>query len=383
MGKVFLLFVVLLYFSLPPIIHGAQVGTRLEGIKKEIEKEKQGITKVQRKEVSILKELEKIEKALDTRKMELKRMNSKLETILAALQNKEKQAKQLKLSLNERRDLLEKRALALYKWQRGGSPFILFNGSVSVAELVQRKRYLELMLAYDHELVSYLRSESKRQEALKKKLSQRRGEVNKQRRAIVRVKESIRLEKRKKKKVLSNLRRKKKTHTRALKELKQAAVRLQKMMEEISRRSVVKAKGLPRGMNFEKMKGRLDYPVRGMVMGEFGKRRHPEFSGELFRKGIDIEAPLGEEIRAVDGGKIVFANRYSGYGKMMIVDHGQRYYTIYAHLSDLLKKTGEPVQRGEPIALVGDSGSLNGTRLYFEIRKDGKALNPIPWFKKP
>ena len=67
----------------------------------------------------------------------------------------------------------------------------------------------------------------------------------------------------------------------------------------------------------------------------------------------------------------------------MIVDHGQRYYTIYAHLSDLLKKTGEPVQRGEPIALVGDSGSLNGTRLYFEIRKDGKALNPIPWFKKP
>ncbi|MBI3062676.1 MAG: peptidoglycan DD-metalloendopeptidase family protein, partial [Deltaproteobacteria bacterium] len=72
----------------------------------------------------------------------------------------------------------------------------------------------------------------------------------------------------------------------------------------------------------------------------------------------------------------------SGYGKMMIVDHGQRYYSVYAHLSDLLKKPGEAVQRGEAIGLVGDSDSLAGARLYFEIRKDGKPVDPLPWFKK-
>ena len=77
-----------------------------------------------------------------------------------------------------------------------------------------------------------------------------------------------------------------------------------------------------------------------------------------------------------------FADRFSGYGKMMIIDHGQRYYTIYAHLADLFKKSGDPVRKGESIALVGDSDSLAGARLYFEIRKDGKPVDPAPWFRK-
>jgi murein hydrolase activator len=67
---------------------------------------------------------------------------------------------------------------------------------------------------------------------------------------------------------------------------------------------------------------------------------------------------------------------------MMIIDHGQRYYTVYAHLADLLKKNGDPVRRGEPIARVGDSDSLAGARLYFEIRKDGRSIDPAPWFRK-
>jgi septal ring factor EnvC (AmiA/AmiB activator) len=67
---------------------------------------------------------------------------------------------------------------------------------------------------------------------------------------------------------------------------------------------------------------------------------------------------------------------------MMIIDHGQRYYTIYAHLADLFKKSGDPVRKGEPIALVGDSDSLAGARLYFEIRKDGRPVDPAPWFRK-
>jgi septal ring factor EnvC (AmiA/AmiB activator) len=67
---------------------------------------------------------------------------------------------------------------------------------------------------------------------------------------------------------------------------------------------------------------------------------------------------------------------------MMIIDHGERYYTVYAHLAEVLKKPGDPVRRGEPIAQVGDSESLAGSRLYFEIRKDGKPVDPGPWFRK-
>ncbi len=367
-------------FLLFSVLHAAEAEKELEGIKKKMAREKREITKVQKKEGSVLQSLEKIEEALERKNTELKRVNSRLEAILADMQKKEDEAGKIASSLKARRELLKRRARALYKWQRSGSPFVLLNGSLSVTELMQRKRYLELTLAYDQDLVKLLRGESARQEAVGKELARKRKDVDEQRRALVEIQESVRLEREKKREILSSLRREKDTHVRALKELEQAALRLQKMMDEISRKSVVQP--APAGAGFEAMRGKLDLPVRGEVMGGFGKTRHPEFSVELFRKGIDIEAPIGEEIRAVEAGKVVFADRFSGYGRMIIVDHGQRYYSVYAHLSDLIKKTGEPVQKGEPIGLVGDSDSLAGARLYFEIRKDGKPVDPLPWFKK-
>ncbi|MBI2540392.1 MAG: peptidoglycan DD-metalloendopeptidase family protein [Deltaproteobacteria bacterium] len=362
------------------LAHAAETGKELEGIKKKIAKEKQAITKVQKKEGSVLQGLQKIEESLERKNGELKKINSKLESILADLQRKEEEAEKIGSSLRARRELLKKRARAVYKWQRGGSPFVLLNGSLSATELVQRKRYLELTLAYDQDLVRSLGAESARRESLRRELLKKRQDVNEQRKVLVEVKESIRVEREKKREILAGLRREKDSHVRALKELQQAALRLQKMMDEISRKTP--ARPAPAGAGFEAMRGRLEFPVRGEMMAGFGRTRHPEFSAELFRKGIDFEAPIGEQIRAVDAGKVVFADRFSGYGKMMIVDHGQRYYSVYAHLSDLLKKPGEAVQRGEAIGLVGDSDSLAGARLYFEIRKDGKPVDPLPWFKK-
>ncbi|MBI2985761.1 MAG: peptidoglycan DD-metalloendopeptidase family protein [Deltaproteobacteria bacterium] len=369
-----------LIFLLTPLAHAAETTKELEGIRKKIAKEKQEIAKVRKKEGSVLQSLEKIEVALEKKNQDLKRVNSRLESILADLQKREEEAEKIGLSLKARRELLKRRARALYRWQRGGSPFVLLNGSLSVAELMQRKRYLELTVGYDQDLVQFLRGESLRQEAVRKELARKREDVDEQRKALVGIKESIRSEREKKKELLASLGREKDARVRALRELEQAALRLQKMMDEISRKSV--APPVPAGVGFEAMRGKLDFPARGEVMGGFGRTRHPEFSAELFRKGIDIEAPIGEEIRAVDTGRVVFADRFSGYGKMMIIDHGQRYYSVYAHLSDLMKKTGEPVQRGEPIGLVGDSDSLAGARLYFEIRKDGRPIDPLPWFRK-
>jgi septal ring factor EnvC (AmiA/AmiB activator) len=79
---------------------------------------------------------------------------------------------------------------------------------------------------------------------------------------------------------------------------------------------------------------------------------------------------------------VVYADRFSGYGRMVIVDHGERYYTIYGHLSEIIKKTGDEVRRGEVLGRVGDSDSLAGSNLYFEIRKDGRSVDPLPWFRK-
>jgi septal ring factor EnvC (AmiA/AmiB activator) len=182
------------------------------------------------------------------------------------------------------------------------------------------------------------------------------------------------------------LRQEKDNRLKALREMAAAAQRLQKMLDDIARRAIVRPRELPApatmGRGLEAMLGQLDWPVKGPVLAPFGKFKHPEFAAEMVRKGIDIDAPLGDGVRVVEKGRVVFADRFTGYGRMVIVDHGERYYTIYGHLSEIIRKNGDELDRGEILGRVGDSDSLSGAKLYFELRKDGRSIDPLPWLKK-
>ena len=259
---------------------------------------------------------------------------------------------------------------------------MLLNGEVSLGAFLQHQRYLQTTLAYDRELVEKLGAEAKTREALKSSLEQRKVEFDNRRQALADAKDAVRLEAEKKKEILASLRQEKESRVRALKELEQAAARLQKMLDDLSKQASIRPPEFPSGSGLAVLRGKLDWPVRGELKREFGKAKHREFATDVFRNGIDIEAPAGEEIHAVEKGRIVFADRLAGYGKMVIVDHGERYYTIYAHLSEFAKKNGDPVRRGESIGLVGDSDSLSGAGLYFEMRKDGRSIDPMPWFRR-
>ncbi len=361
---------------------GADVEKELEGVKKRIRQERWGMKKAKEEESSILGGLEKVERDLEAKGKHLSGITAKLEILLLDHRDKEREVEWVESSLGSRRDNLAKRARALYRWHRGGSPFILLNGVFSVGDLMRRRRYLELMMAKDRDLLDGLLREARRQETLSRELAKKREDLERERKSLVQVRESIRLKGEKKRKILDRLHREKEMRSRILKELKQAARRLEEMMDEMGRRSEGRTPVAPAGKGFASFKGKLDYPVRGQMVGGFGRTRHPEFPAAMFRKGIDFKAPLGEQIRAVQGGRVIFADRFFGYGKMIVIDHGQRYYTIYAHLSELLRKSGEPVRLGDPIALVGDTESLGGSRLYFEIRKGIKPLNPLPWFRQ-
>jgi murein hydrolase activator len=374
------LWVVLFFYAFR--LDAASVNKDLEGIKKKIERERQGINQVRKREGSILQALGKIERDLEKKTKDLNTANSKLVSILDEMQQKETEAQRLRISLDQRRELLMKRAVALYRWHRGGGPFVLLSGEVPLGVLLQRKHYLKTTVLFDRELVEKLNGEVTYQESVKRELAHKKEELSQQRRILAEVQDSVRKDGEKKKQLLASLRQEKDGRVRALKELEQAALRLQKMIEEISRRGVGKAPQLPAGTGLDAMRGKLEWPVRGEVTGGFGKTKHPEFATEVFRKGIDIDAPIGEEIRAVEKGRVVFAERFSGYGKMVIIDHGERYFSVYAHLSDILKKTGETVKRGETLGRAGDSDSLAGSKLYFEMRKDGRSIDPLPWFQK-
>lgn len=370
----------------PALAGAAAVKGDLEGIRKKIESEKKDLYRLKSEETSVLQSLGKIQSELADRAKELKRAATRLSSITGELQAKETEAERLAASIAARQTLLAKRAAALYRWQRSGSPLVVLNGDASLAGFMRRRHYLEAALSFDRDLITNLGAESGRQAALRGELAETKAELAEQQEALGAAKLAISQEARKKKLLLSRLRREKQTRLRALKEMEAAAKRLEKMLEEIARRALAKPKAAPSlppsGVGLDALRGRLEWPVRGRVTAPFGKYRHPVFAAEIVRKGIDIDAPIGEEIKAVERGRVVYADRFSGYGNMVIVDHGERYYTIYGHLSEILKKNGDEVKQGDVLGRAGDSDSLAGSKLYFEIRKDGHSLDPVPWFKK-
>jgi murein hydrolase activator len=365
------------------LAYSASANRDLDGIKKKIESEKRVLSQVNKKEGSVIQSLSQVESELERKNKQLKQSTARLEVVVSEMQKKEAEALRMRESLEQRKSYLARRAEALYRWQRSGSPLVIFNGDLSLSSLLKRKYYLQRTVAFDREMVQSLTDQAAHQEMLAQELARKRRDVDDQRRDLAEVKQAVQKEAQKKRELLASIREEKESRQRALKDLEQAAVRLQRMIEELSRRSAAKSKEAPAsGDGLESMRGKLDWPVKGQVVGGFGKTKHHEFSTEVFRKGLEIEAPVGEEIRAVEKGKVVFADRFSGYGKMLIIDHGDRYYTVYAHLSDFLKKNGDSVRRGEAVALVGDSDSLAGSKLYFEMRKDGKSIDPAPWFRR-
>lgn len=366
----------------PQLSRGAAAERDLEGIKSKIEREKQGLSQVQRQEGSILQSLNEIESSLEAKRRDLRAANNNFKAITQEVERLEVEQEKIKTSMQQREGLLQKRAVALYRWYRGGSPLVLLNGDTTLGTYLQRQRYLQTTLAYDRDLVAKLGAEVKASEAVRANLQQRKTELDERRQTLAKAQEAVQEEAEKKKEILASLKQEKESRVRALKELEMAAARLQKMVDDLTREARIRPPEVPSGTGLGVLRGRLDWPVRGELKREFGKSKHREFATDVFRNGIDIDAHIGDEIRAVERGRIVFADRLAGYGKMIIVDHGERYYTIYAHLAEFTKKNGDTVRRGEPIGLVGDSDSLTGAGLYFEMRKDGRSIDPMPWFRR-
>jgi septal ring factor EnvC (AmiA/AmiB activator) len=121
--------------------------------------------------------------------------------------------------------------------------------------------------------------------------------------------------------------------------------------------------------------------VSGTIISPFGRHRNKEFNAVVENSGIQIKAAMGTPFRAVGSGLVRYADWFKGYGKLVILDHGEGYYSLYAQASELSVSEGQTVVSGQVLGSVGDTGSLVGESLYFEIRKNGVPQDPVRWLK--
>lgn len=123
------------------------------------------------------------------------------------------------------------------------------------------------------------------------------------------------------------------------------------------------------------------WPTQGIITGHFGKWRGGRRSGH-YHAGVDIAAPVGTHILAPMDGVVTFAGRKGGYGRTLIIDHGDGIATLYGHNSEIRVEEGQEVKKGQLISKVGSSGRSTGPHLHYEVRTEGHPVNPLAWTAK-
>ena len=162
-----------------------------------------------------------------------------------------------------------------------------------------------------------------------------------------------------------------------LSELQKQRIQLEKLLNAVQ--EAVEDLVLPtQSQSFKSRKGKLRWPLKGRLTHRFGSARE----GPIKWQGWLIKANTGAEVKSVHQGRVVFSNYLRGFGLLLIIEHGNGYMTLYGHNQELLKDTGDSVQTNEVVARAGNTGGLNKSALYFEIRSQGKPANPKTWMAK-
>lgn len=267
----------------------------------------------------------------------------------------------------------QKRIKQIYQGQRLRMFEILLS-TPNITDLLDILYYQKLLIAQDKELLGKLAKESSEIQVYKDRLADQRIMIVQIVDDIETQKLEIAKEHMRQSKLVYKLRTERATYEQAERQLERESNQL---ISEINR-LIGKNRFLG---DSARGTGIFSYPVTGRLTSPFGMRRHPIHRVISFHSGIDLAAPYGTPIKASDSGRVIFNGWYGGYGKVVIVDHGMDYSTLYAHLSGSKVSTGRNVQKGEVVGYEGRTGYSTGPHLHFEVRRSGRPQNPLNYLR--
>ena len=356
-----------------------EIKKRARDIDREIEKGKVKIQNFTHREADIIHRLNQVDLMLNQSRKRIYALGREMTRIEKKITETTMASEGLKQQIKASEKYVASRMVALYKLNWLGKFHILASAE-SLHELLQRKTAIERILTYDQKVIKALVDN---QSSLKKVQSQQESHRDaKRQRAAEYQKQIERManERAERTSLLTRVRKEKSAQLLAIDSLKEAARNLDHKMNNLSTQLAALTPNEYSGREpFQTYKGLLKMPVKGKIISLFGKFKNTQFNTLNFRIGIEIQTERGEPAQAVYGGKILYADWFKGYGNMIIIDHGDSYYTVYGHIEEAFKIAGDEVEAGEVMATAGDTGSIDGPKLYFEIRHHGKPLDPMQW----
>jgi murein hydrolase activator len=350
---------------------------QLEQLKKKLEVEREKRSAARNKEKSTLSQLENIDRRLTLKKKELSSVNRQLHKRTHAIQDLEQELQGLQKEVDSKRDRVRAGARVLYQESRFNTLRVLLASS-DYYDFLKRYYYLSWVSEKESEILANYRETVVRLEKKEQALLDARAALLEDKRKVSGVVSAMRSDKRKKSGLLARVREDKTFHENAIRELEESASRVTALINRLEK----KRESSIAGLGFPRQKGRMGWPTTGKVVAFFGRQKHPKFDTFINKKGIEIQSRQGAPIRAVYQGAVVYADWFRGYGLLIILDHGEGYYSLYAHAAKLAVSVGDRVKNQQVIGEIGDTGLTGAANLYFEIRHGGEPINPLAWLEK-
>lgn len=356
----------------------------LRDLKKEMEANRKKIEELQRKEKKLGALDQRLQRDKQLTERYLVRLEEQERALLTDLTGRQSELGRM-TGEHEKMSALLRRRLRNYQRSRSPQTAELLVSSRSFAQLLARGALLARAIQRDRGDLLWLRQQRDDLAVATSLLESRRRGLDLLQSEKEREKSRIESKSRKTRAEIEDVRETKDAFEKRQNDLVQAEQKIRTLLARLEedRRKKAKDAKAPRttGPGLAPLRGSLPWPTEGSVVGSFGVEMHPRFKTKVPSNGIDIAAPSGAPVKAVAAGTAEFVDWLPGYGRCVILNHGGGYYTLYAHCSKVLVAAGDKVDPGRRIAEVGDTDSVKGTCLHFEIRLGQDAMDPEEWLK--
>lgn len=352
---------------------------RLEDISQQIDQLKLRIEDEERKESTFLSELDRIGFQKDLIKKEIALYSMQLGNTNRELDSIKKDIPRLRAKLEREKESIEKILVTMYKFGKVNQlQFILQAKDMNT--LVSENKNLTLLAQYQNNIISSYADTLNQLKAAEQQLEEKRKESSNLIWKTRNKRRELNLQERKQNALIEEIKENKNMHLQALEDLNQRAKQLESLIEKLLKDEISFPIII---VPLYEQRGKIPWPIEGEVVSTFGRQVHPRFRTVTFNNGIEIVPQKDQEIvKSIHPGKVVFADYHKGFGNVIIIDHGMSFHSIYGHCADFLAKKGDLVKTGQPIAIAGDTGSLEGICLYFGITSKAKPVDPLKWLKR-
>ncbi len=330
------------------------------------------IFELKRKEKVEIKNLTKKQRNLEETQNNIVDCKNKLETSRSNLKHLQHKLNKLSEDQEEVADSAGKRIRELYKGERINLLHLIFASS-DMGTFLDRVYYQKILAKKDKSILTNLRTRAREIDQSRMSIEYEKNNIASDLSVMNQKKQEINSSIKSSQYLINKLRTDRATYEKAQQELEYLSNRLE---NQIRRSKITK---MVANSKFIK-------PISGAITSPFGWRRHPIFGSMRFHTGVDISNSYGTPIKASNGGKVIYSGWYGGYGKVVIVDHGnmdcgshkgQRFSTLYAHMSSTAIGNGSSVKKGQIIGYEGMTGYSTGPHVHFEVRINGKPNNPL------